>query len=175
MAKISYSKLKCTVNENKVPVQIGENTIAVKQYLPINEKLELISNVINQAHEEDYNFANPVKIDVYTTMEIIFTYTDIVFTEKQKESFAKTYDQLYSSGIAQLIIDAIPEQELSIIRQGVKDSLNAFYEYQNSIYGILNNLKTDYSDLDLNVETIANKLTNMENMDLIKDVMNKMG
>ena len=55
MAKVAYTKLKCTVNENKVPVQIGENTIAVKQYLPINEKLELIGRVINQSHEEDHN------------------------------------------------------------------------------------------------------------------------
>jgi hypothetical protein len=35
MAKVAFSKLKCKVNDTEVPVQIGEETIMVKQYLPI--------------------------------------------------------------------------------------------------------------------------------------------
>lgn len=175
MAKISYTKLKCTVNENKVPVQIGENTIAVKQYLPINEKLELIGRVINQSHEEDHNYSNPVKVDVYTIMEIIFAYTDISFTDKQKEDIAKLYDQMVSSGVVADITKAIPTGELEIIYQGVKDTIEAVYKYQNSIYGVLDTLKDDYGDLDFDVQEIAEKISGAENIDLIKSIMNKLG
>lgn len=173
--KVSYTKLKCTVNENKVPVQIGENTIAVKQYLPINEKLELISHVINQSHEEDHNYSNPVKVDVYTVMEIIFAYTDISFTDKQKEDIAKLYDQMASSGVIANITKAIPAGELEIICQGVKDTIEAVYKYQNSVYGILDTLRTDYDNLDLNAQTIVDKIGAAENIDLVKDIMNKLG
>jgi hypothetical protein len=46
MAKISFNKLGLKININEIPVQIGEETIAVKQYLPIEEKLQLISRVL---------------------------------------------------------------------------------------------------------------------------------
>ena len=175
MAKVSYTKLKCTVNENKVPLQIGENTIAVKQYLPINEKLELIGRVINQSHEEDHNYSNPVKVDVYTVMEIIFAYTDISFTDKQKEDIAKLYDQMASSGVIAMITKAIPESELTIICGGVKDTIDSVYKYQNSILGLLDTVKTDYSNLDFDAQAIADKIGNNENLEFLKEVMSKMG
>ena len=67
MAKVAFSKLKCKINETEVPVQIGEEIVMVKQYLPIQDKLALIGRVIERAHEEDYNFSNPVKADVITS------------------------------------------------------------------------------------------------------------
>ena len=175
MAKTAYTKLKCTINKDEVSVQIGENTIAVKQYLPINEKLELIGRVINQSHEEDHNYSNPVKVDVYTVMEIIFAYTDISFTDKQKEDIAKLYDQMMSSGIVSTITKAIPATELTIIYDGVKDTIEAVYKYQNSILGLLDTMKTDYSDLDFDAQAIADKISGVENLELIKEVMSKLG
>ena len=65
MAKVPFSKFKCKINTDEIPVQIGEETIAVKQYLPIQEKLTLIGRVIEQAHDQDQNFANPLKITVF--------------------------------------------------------------------------------------------------------------
>lgn len=173
--KTAYTKLKCTINKDEVPVQIGENTIAVKQYLPINEKLELIGRVINQAHEEDQNYSNPVKVDVYTLMEIIFAYTDITFTDKQKEDIAKLYDAMCSSGTSQIIIDAIPKEELEVVYRGVYNTIDSVYKYQNSILGVLDTMKTDYSDLDFNAQEIANKIGNKENVEFLKEVMSKLG
>lgn len=173
--KTAYTKLKCTINKDEVPVQIGENIIAVKQYLSINEKLALIGRVINQSHEEDYNYSNPVKVNVYTLMEIIFAYTDISFTDKQKEDIAKLYDQMASSGVVATIIKAIPEEELTIIKNGVKDTIDSVYKYQNSILGLLDTMKTDYSDLDFNAQAIADKIANNENLEFLKEVMSKMG
>ena len=94
MAKIPFTKLKCKINTDEVPVQIGEETIAVKQYLPIQEKLELISKVIMQAHEQDENYSNPIKAGVYRDLEVIFAYTNISFTDKQKEDFIDNIAQI---------------------------------------------------------------------------------
>ena len=109
MARIPFTKLKCKINTDEIPVQIGEETIAVKQYLPIQEKLELIGKVVMQAHEQDENYSNPVKAGVYRDLEVIFAYTNISFTDKQKEDLPKLYDMLYSSGIISEVIKNIPE------------------------------------------------------------------
>ena len=141
MAKTPFTKLKCQVNKDIVPVQIGDETIGVKQYLPLQEKLALMERVIEQAHNENYDYANPVLMDVITDLEIVYAYTDISFTDKQKEDIPKTYDALRSSGVLTTIFDNIPREETSEIITGIYKTSKGIYEYRNSIKGILEHIK----------------------------------
>ena len=174
MAKISFTKLGLKLNQDINNVEYNGQNIEVKQYLPVNKKLELISNVINLS-ADDNNFANPLKVDIFTTLEIIFNYTDITFTEKQKEDPAKLYDILVSTGLAEKIIDAIPEEEYCEVIYGVKESIDAFYNYRNSIFGILDTISTDYSNLNLDATEIQKKLADPDNLSLVRDVLTKLG
>ena len=81
MAKVSLTKLGLKVNQDIKNIEFNKQIIEVKQYLPINEKLELISSVINSAADEN-NFSNPVKENVFLTLEILYHYTNINFTDK---------------------------------------------------------------------------------------------
>ena len=174
MAKVSFTKLGLKLNQDINNVEYNGQNIEVKQYLPVNKKLELISNVINLS-ADDNNFANPLKVDIFTTLEIIFNYTDITFTEKQKEDPAKLYDILVSTGLAEKIIDAIPEEEYCEVIYGVKESIDAFYNYRNSIFGILDTISTDYSNLNLDATEIQKKLADPDNLSLVRDVLTKLG
>ena len=174
MAKVSLTKLGLKVNQDIKTIEFNEQTIEVKQYLPVNDKLELISNVINSAHDEN-NFANPVKVSVFTTLEIVYAYTNINFTDKQKEDPTKLYDMLISSGLVAAVVNAIPEAEYHEIICGVSDSIDAVYTYRNSIMGVFEAITTDYSDMNLDATNIYNKLADPENMDLIKQVLTKLG
>ena len=174
MAKVSLTKLGLKVNQEIKTIEFNEQIIEVKQYLPINDKLELISNVINSAHDEN-NFSNPVKVSVFTTLEIMYAYTNINFTEKQKEDPTKLYDMLISSGLVCEVINAISEAEYHEVIRGVEDSINAIYTYRNSVMGILDTISTDYSNLDFDASTIQKKIADPENMALLKDVLTKLG
>jgi hypothetical protein len=81
MAKLSFTKLGLAQNKAVKTINYNEQVIEIKQYLPVNDKLELISNVINLS-ADDNNFANPVKVSVFAVLQIIETYTNISFTEK---------------------------------------------------------------------------------------------
>jgi hypothetical protein len=59
MAKVSFTKLGLKANQEIKTFNFNEQIIEVKQYLPVNEKLTLISNVINQSIDEN-NFNNPL-------------------------------------------------------------------------------------------------------------------
>ena len=146
----------------------------MKQYLPVNDKLELISNVINSAHDEN-NFSNPVKVSVFTTLEIMYAYTNINFTDKQKEDPTKLYDMLISSGLVCEVINAIPEAEYHEIVCGIEDSINAIYTYRNSVMGILDTIGQDYSNLSFDATEIQKKIGDPENMELLKQVLTKLG
>ena len=177
MAKVPFSKLGATKNQEVKTVIINEQTIEVKQYLPSNDKLELISNVINTAAnvKEGMNFANPVLIDICGTLEIIYAYTNISFTEKQKEDPTKLYDLLDNSGIIDAIINLIPEIEYNFIIDGIDQSVESIYTYHNSLLGILEHVSQDYSNMDLEASAIQQKLGDPDNMAFLKEVLTKLG
>ena len=171
MAKVPFTKLKCKINEDSIPLQIGEETIAIKQYLPIQEKLELIGRVVMLAHEQDANYSNPVKANVYRDLEVVFAYTNLGFTEKQKEDLPKLYDALKSTGVIDSIIRAIPEAEYNEICSGVWCSIDSIYKYQNSILGLLDTIKTDYSNMKLDIDSLNQAITDPETLEFVKSIL----
>lgn len=174
MAKVAFTKLGLSVNKDIKTVRFNEQDIEVKQYLPVNTKLELISNVIN-ASADDNNFANPVKVNIFTVLEVFYAYTNINFTDKQKEDPAKLYDVLMSSGLVSEIIDAIPEAEYHEVVCGVADSIEAVYAYRNSLMGIFDIITSDYNNMTLDATNIQQKLADPNNMSLLKEVLTKLG
>ena len=62
----------------------------------------------------------------------MYTYTNINFTDKQKEDPTKLYDMLISSGLVAAVVNAIPEAEYYEVVSGVEDSIEAIYTYRNS-------------------------------------------
>ena len=174
MAKVSFTKLGLKTNQEIKTFNFNEQIIEVKQYLPVNEKLALISNIINQSIDKN-NFNNPLQVKVFTLLEIVYNYTNINFTDKQKEDSAKLFDMLYSSGFIAEVLDNIPNKEYDEIIEYTDKSIRAYYDYKNSVMGILENISADYSNLNLDATEIQKKIGDPENMALLKDVLTKLG
>ena len=174
MAKLAFTKLGLKVNDEIKTVEFNEQAVEVKQYLPVNEKLEVIADVLNNS-ADDNNFANPVKVDVYTAIAVLEAYTNISFTEKQKENVTKLYDIVVSTGFYNRVIEAIPHEEINSLNIAINDTIDAFYRYRNSVIGILENISTDYSNLNLDASAIQQKLADPENMELLRSILSKLG
>lgn len=174
MAKVTFTKLALKKKEEVKNIKINDIDIEVKQYLPVNDKLDLIARVISGAHDEN-NFPNPIKIEVIGALEIIMAYTNITFTEKQKEDVAKLYDILDSNGIITQIVSVIPEEEYHFLIDGINDTIQAVYTYRNSVLGILDTVSQDYSNLNLDATEIQKKLADKDNLALVRDVLTKLG
>ena len=175
MAKIPFSKLGLNKDTSITLVEWNDQNIEVKNYLPIKEKIELVENIVNKSVDEN-GYYNPIKIYVNTIIEVINSYTNISFTEKQKEDIEKLYDLLVSSGFSGKIIgEIINPYEYQKIRQWVNELINSIYSYKNSVLGILDVISTDYKDLDLNALKIKEEIADPENLTLLKDVLTKLG
>ena len=174
MPKIGFTKLGLKPNNEIQYIEFNEQTIEVKQYLPVEEKLELITKVLELSHDSN-NFSNPVKVSVYTTLEIIEKYTNVNFTDKQKENPTKLYDLLVGNGFAAAVIKAIPEPEYNEILTGIKQTIKSVYKYQNSVLGILDTISQDYSNLNLDATEIQKKLADPNSIELLKGIMTKLG
>ena len=176
MAQITYTKLgiKPVVDEIKVINWNPEVQIEVKQYLPLNKKTEILSDIINASTDAATGFYNSAKIAFNIDLQVIFAYTNIKFTDKQKEDPMKLYDAFYSSGLMAQILELIPESELQWFKTHTKITIDKIYEYRNSVYGILDALKNDYSELGLDVEKLQEALANDDNVGFLKEVMDKL-
>ena len=174
--KIGLTKLGLKKNTNLIPLEWGDQVIQIREYLPIEDKIGVIERIVNQSLD-DNNFANPVRIMINTVLEVIFAYTtNINFTDKQKEDRLGLYDLLVSSGLWKAIENKLAEVgELSIIQITVREVIDEVYKYKNSALGILQAVNEDYSNLDLDATKIQEKLGNKENMEFLKEVMDKMG
>lgn len=175
MAKVAFSKLGIKkVNDKVKNITFNDIEIEVKQYLPIQDKLIIIGNAINNAADNN-RFANPIKIDMYLALEIIMAYTDLSFTDKQKEDMPKLYDLFVSSGLLNEIYTAIPEAELSMLHRDSVRIAESMYNQMNSVYGIMENIANDYSEVGAQAEDIQKKIADPNNITLLKNVMSKLG
>lgn len=177
MAKISYNKLGITKDElNKIQtVEYNDQTIEVKQYLPIAEKSELITRVLNNSVDENTGYYNLLKLNMNLGLEIVYAYSNISFTEKQKEDPMKLYDMLNASKVLNLIIGLVPDGEFYYLNKTTHEMANNIVAYRNSVMGIMEAISADYSNLDLDATDIQKKLNDPDNMALLKDVLTKLG
>lgn len=174
MAKLAFSKLGLKLNNQVTNIYYNEQEIEVKQYISVNDKLKLISDIINKTIDE-HSFCNPVQVKVFIALGIIEYYTNINLTDKQKEDPVKLFDLLQSNGLIRQICNAIPAEEFDDLNNGVWDSIESIYTYQNSAMGIMNNLSADYSNLDFDASAIQQKLGDGENVEFLKEVLAKLG
>lgn len=174
MAKLAFSKLGLKNNNQVTNIHYNEQEIEIKQYISVNDKLKLISDVINKTIDE-HSFCNPVQVKVFIALGIIEYYTNINFTDKQKEDPVKLFDLLQGNGLMQQIQNAIPVEEFDDLNNGVWDSIESIYTYKNSAMGIIENLSADYNSLDFDAAAIQKKLGDGENVEFLKEVLAKLG
>ena len=175
MARVNFLKLGLAKEDKVATFDWNGQTIEVKQYLPIQEKMNLITDVINQCQDEN-NFINEAKMSLFMDLEIIYRYTNINFTEKQKEDPTKLYDLFTTSGLFQDVFTVLPQEEYKTIAVWLSKTAQHVYEYRNSVYAILDALKTDYNNLNFDADEIKNKLSeNKEGLGFLKDVLTKLG
>lgn len=174
MAKVAFSKLGLKKTEEVEVIEWNEQKIEVKQYLPIEDKLDMIANIINQS--ADYNgYYNPARIYIFTILEMIDYYTNISLTEKQKADVFKTFDLFVSSGLSAAIFDKINPYEYNQIKSWVHELINSIYVYKNSVVGIMDTIKDEFNLMDLDTEKLVERLGNKENIEFINELLNKMG
>lgn len=179
MAKVPFSKLDVKLNSRDLVVN-HENSkgeaiqFEVKHYLPVKEKMDLVSRIINQS-TDDNGFYNPMRVKLYTTLEVVYAYTNLTFTSKQKEDPFKLYDLLVSSGLYDTITSHICNEDLEELEGSIWETIKSIYSYRNSVMGILENISADYSNLNLDATEIQSKLADPNNMALLKDVLAKLG
>ena len=113
MAKTTFASLKLTLDKDVNEFEFNDHKIEVKKYLPIEDKIDLVQIAL-QMSEED-GIYNEALLDMYFNLYIVFLYTNISFTDKQKEDFAKLYDLMQCNGLIPKVIANMEESEYNML------------------------------------------------------------
>jgi hypothetical protein len=165
MAKVSYANLKLKVDQRVETFDFGGQSIEVKQYLPIEDKYDLIMIALQRAEED--GIYNPVKVQLYFELYVVYMYSNISFTDKQKENEPKLYDTLASNGIIASILELIPDEEYNELMTYMKELIQVKTTFNNSAAGLVNQLLVTMPE---NVEKAAEVL-NSFNVNDYKEVI----
>lgn len=173
MAKASFSKLKIKLNIEVDTFEWNGVTVEVKQYLSADNKRDLVDIALQKTKTN--GLYHPVLLTAYTALNIVYLYTNVDFTEKQKEDELKLYDMMYSSGFLDEVMNRIPFTEIDAIEDFIEIRRKELIEYTNSFGGIF---KTFVDELPQNAESAVQAFkeldTNKMN-DLLSFVKNTNG
>ena len=166
MAKVSFGSLKLKKTEEVNKISIADKEIEVKTYLPIEDKYDLIQATLQQS-VEGIGF-NEILIEMNFYLNVVFLYSNISFTETQKEDRYKLYDILESNGVINEIVNAIPVQEFKSLMDSFDLEKKRVGRENRSSAGILNN---SISKLPNKAQETSDILKNI-NFEDMKDVVN---
>lgn len=139
--KVSYANMKLKVDESVDTFDFEGNTIEVRKYLEASDKYDLIMITLQKAEED--GFYNPLKLDIYFHLHLVYMYTNLSFTDKQRENELKLYDCLASNGFIDKFISVLNEDEYNYLFNIMQDTAKSLMNYHTTAGAVIRSLIND--------------------------------
>jgi hypothetical protein len=150
---MKFLDLKLEVKIPEIGFKFGENEIKVKQYLPIEQKASIV-NIATRGAVVD-GIVSRVLMDAYLHLLIVENYSDLEFSDEDKDDLLGTFDKLQSTGLVDLVIENLPQAEYEYLFNETNihaDNLNKFY----ASFGLATQSMQNLGDI-FNPENIGQK------------------
>ena len=82
-------------------------------------------------------------MDMYFHLYLVYLYTNLTFTEKQREDEFKLYDTLKSNGLMDAVITAIPEEEYKMLYDYLVEESQKRMKAMRSAVGLIQSIIND--------------------------------
>lgn len=157
MAKVSYANLKLKINKEVKTFKVGDQEIEVLQYLPVEDKYDLIMITLQKAEEN--GIYNPLMLDVFFHLNLFYMYSNLSFTDKQRENEFKLYDSLKSNGILDAFLEVFDENEYDELLGHIEEIMEMMLTYKNTAGAVLQSV---IQDLPRNAEAMREIVENFD-------------
>lgn len=147
----------------EVPFQDG--VIKIKTYLPIEAKEDLVSVTLQKAYEAS-GIYNPLKVEKYYNVNVLYAYTDLIFTEEERANPQDIYDICEQNGVFDLVFANIPAVESRVLQDSLVETERKLNRLNTSAAGAFNLLLNSFS-----VEELKKKLKDF-NVNDYEEVVN---
>ena len=155
--KVSYANMKLKTNTAVNTFEFCGQKIEVLKYLPAADKYDLLMVTLQKSLEG--NIYNEFKLNLYFELNLVYMYTNISFTEKQREDEFKLYDTLRSNGFFELFYEALDDKEYEELFDQIAELKTTMEKSKNSVAGVIANI---IEDLPANAEAAAKIVENFD-------------
>lgn len=137
MSIINYNDIDFSQSINKETNVINFNGIEIQvlKYLSIQDKYDLIMNTIVKADEID--LYNSFKTKFYFDLNLVLMYSNIVLSQEDKEDELKLYDNLKQSGLMDLIVEKISQEDKDELWGHIMKIQSELINYRRSTSGLV--------------------------------------
>lgn len=143
MKKVSYANMKVKIEEEVKTFIFNDTEIEVLQYLPISDKKDLIEVTIQQSISD--GIFNVALFEQHYKLNLIYLYSNINFTDKQRENEDKLYDTLRVSGFIAEFMQNMNQDELELLKEYIFDYKEEFVKFSNSAIGAARTIFNNFS------------------------------
>ena len=155
--KVSYANMKLKTNTAVNTFEFCGQKIEVLKYLPAADKYDLLMVTLQKSLEG--NIYNEFKLNLFFELNLVYMYTNISFTEKQREDEFKLYDTLKSNGFFELFYETMNEDEYNDLFEQITALKATMEKSRGSVAGVIANL---IEDLPANAEAAAKIVENFD-------------
>ena len=155
--KVSYANMKLKTNTTVNTFEFCGQKIEVLKYLPAADKYDLLMITLQKSLEG--NIYNEFKLNLFFELHLVYMYTNISFTEKQREDEFKLYDTLRSNGFFELFYEALDDKEYEELFDQIAELKATMEKNKNSVAGVIANI---IEDLPANAEAAAKIVENFD-------------
>ena len=115
MGLVNFKDINCKqlINKENKKIDFNGQEIQIVPYLPVGEKYQLIMATLAKA--DDNGIFNPLKRDMHYKLNIIFMYTNLVFSAEERMDEDALYDLLTQSGLIEQVFSNMEEDELNTL------------------------------------------------------------
>ena len=141
MADLNYKDLGLKRLIMKDTFKWGDKNIEVLKYLPVEAKYDIVMITLQKAQEIGYY--NPIKLDMYFHLNLVYMYTNLVFTDKEREDEGKLFDELKSSGFLATFLQYIDKDEYIEMQEDIDNIAELSLRYNLSAGAVFNKFVDD--------------------------------
>lgn len=141
MATINYSDLELKKNTEVDSFDWNGKTIEIKKFLSVSDEYDIVMITLQKAFEN--GIYNPIKIDMYFHLNLIYIFTNIIFTEEQKQDEEKLFDEITSSGFLNKFLESFNKDIYKELSNYIDTVAGVTMRYNTSAAGIAQKLIDD--------------------------------
>jgi hypothetical protein len=97
-------------------------------------------------HSEENGVYNPLLVDMFFNLYLVYMYTDLVFTPEERQDPSKIYDMLESNGVIKAVINSMNPNEYKYLTTIMKKEIALKQTYRRTLASVLNNMMEELPD-----------------------------
>lgn len=154
-------------------ITLGNCDIEVRQYLPVNEKINFLQFIVENTIDQETGTFSPIRVNVYYSLAILKFYCGLDFSED--DNIEEIYDILEYNGIFDSIFNNINDDEKNYIFELVEETIEDIDKYNSSAAGIIKSMAANSEQLSSSIDTIMGQIQNKEGLELLDQIKNVVG